>query len=162
MTDKFPEVELIYCGQRETSKGALAYTFVTMDQAKAFGGDPLNLDTFLKNKSLFSLNRSEAPRTIGGIYRIGAKIDADTGQATNIQGTFKPTGDRFGVKAIVAALEHRHDATLVARRARKEDEKMRADKKLSQALAPFKARWTETDAIGRLALEVVILAELRR
>lgn len=152
--DELPEVVCVYVGLRETTGGKLAAGFVLPDALEKAK------DASEISASLFTLKKGELPRVVGGLYRVKGRVE--DGSLNRILGSFKSTGDKWHSAAMVAGMEAHHRANQVAERARKEDEANRKDRKLSAILDPLRRRYTSTDEIGRLALEVVVLAELRR
>lgn len=151
------EIEVIYLGQRESEKGKLACAFVP---AALVSGET-DQEQLRKAWSLFFFKEREVPRLVGGIYKLGCVLGAD-GRIEKVYGTAKPTSERWNNTQATAMCEAHDKAARVAKRARAEQERLRKDGTLARLLTPLRARYDATDFLGRVAIECVILAELRR
>lgn len=111
---------------------------------------------------LNSCNSRDLPKAIGFVYTVKAKLD-EHGRITNIRGPRSIDTDqrKFAIrKDWVAAWQAQDKALDVAARARKIEQ----DHKLNELrahLQKLKHEYGKTDPIGKLALEVVVLAALR-
>jgi hypothetical protein len=76
MTDDLTEIEIVYLGQREAEGNKLGLVIIArskLDELIASGSGSAAID---KVSSLFTPKRGgDQPRTIGGIYRMGVKLD---------------------------------------------------------------------------------------
>jgi len=149
----FSEVRVVYTGRVELKGGKLGHSLLLLSDFDA------SQDAFamIHKGSPFSFKPGKQPRTVGGIYRVLGHIE--DGDLATIRGDVTWDGERV---PNAAAFEAYHKAAEVAHRARKAEEAEAKNGALAKALAGIRKSYVSTDSIGRLALEVVILAELRK
>lgn len=165
-TGPAPEAELVdlqvyFLGRRETAEGKLAHSIMPVHFTDSLID---SYEDLAQHASLFPPPKKgvRGPSIVGAVYRCKGKLGADR-RIQTIQLSYDwVQGAPLLKKELRVACEARDAATAVAMRARKEYAALKRDSKLDDWMRPFKVRWTATDAIGRLALEVVILHELRR
>jgi hypothetical protein len=167
--DGFRELRVVFCGKCELydKSKPLGYAIAPLDaidakvNARRNDGGAVSPDDVATVYSPFVFKEVERPRIVGGIYTVRAKC-GDDGRITNIRGDLKFSGDRHGSEQLLTLLDTMSKAAEVARRARKAHDELSKDSALEAALAPIKRRYFATDAIGRQAIEVVVLHALRR
>lgn len=166
MSDDKPNLQpiaVVFVGRTENDKGepavqwlpvALIDTCETADQATDLA-------------SAFTVKRSfRYPPSVGAVYIVEGVLD-DNGRlvkAVTSGWKFNPAhhnNSRNINREWIAVWEARADAVLVAARARKVLADLSKDKMLPAVLGKLRQRFTQTDRIGRLALEVVVLNCLR-
>jgi hypothetical protein len=154
------ETKAVYLGRHATDSKKTAHLFVTVHHFNEIA----DADALRDKASAFEFKKSP-PKIVGGVYTIHGDLDSD-GRFNKliVAGDKAPlfTGERAGKRELVGIFEARDKAFGVADRARKLTEQMKDDLELPKLLKRMRQRFGATDAIGRLALEVVILDALRR
>ena len=164
MSEKSKEAELsdikvIYLGRMETSANKPGDMMIPV---KLFNEMDINADVVENLASLFETKRSAPRRAIGSVYTIRGILSPDGRLQTWVRDSFKWCGDDSPMPdEMTAKFEAKTRAMEVARRAAKLEKEALSDGKLVGQLKALKMRYSATDKIGRLALEVVLLDVLR-
>lgn len=151
------DVPIVYLGVREGYDGKKLYGYYCL--LSAINANT-TIDKLEEIASPFDFAKKALPRTIGGIYTAPVRIV--DGRIKSLAPTYKFIGDKITFEQITAACETRDHAARVSQRARKIEIDMAKDSAVARCLRPLQRSYAATDTIGRLALEVVILAELRK
>ncbi len=149
------DILAVYLG-RTYNSGKLCACFMTLTDLK----ECTSPEEALITSAIFSNKSNQLPRMIGGIYNIRGRLDG-TSLKSMIPGVHKWTGDKWPKASDVAFWESRDQAAVIAERAKtleKSEEKRSA---ITALIEPLRMRYTATDAIGKLALEVLVLKKLR-
>ena len=155
MSEAKPKNHLVvFVGMVELKGGKFGHGFAL--QSRLFE----SADEMRSTAAAFTLKgHKRKPRVVGGIYKVEGTVD--DGKIVRVETEFSYTGDTVEPK-MRAALEAHNDAVRVAERARKIEATDGQRDTLAILLQPLRKRHSMTDAIGKLALEVVLLNALRR
>lgn len=155
---KTTPVEVVYIGRGKSKEGKICRLLLPLARVK----ECADAQEAWMDSSAFACKVSELPRRIGGIYTIDGDLD-DAGKLTRTRGNPVFVAEKgYRVKPEwVAKWEADDKAFQVAERARRLEKEL-SNQALLNHLEPIRGAYRNTDAIGRLALEVVILDKLRR
>lgn len=153
------ESRIVYLGVREAVSDKKLFGYFCLEAAIT---SMITIDGLDEIASPFNFKQSLLPAMVGGIYTAPSRLSDDGKRVKSLAPNFTSLGEKIKNKGIVAACEARDRAARVAVRARKVEADMAKDHVLEDVLAPLKRSYSLTDTIGRLALEVVILAEIRK
>lgn len=164
--EKKPEladIPVVYMGRDDTSEGKAAIRIIPLDLLKAFE-KPTKPDVIENVASLFETKKT-LHRAIGAVYIARGKLADDGRLQTWVKDQLNFSDDLTdGLhvdRDLVARWEAQDKATIVARRARKIEADLLKDSQLAKHLRELRKSYIDTDKIGRLALEVVVLDILR-
>jgi hypothetical protein len=151
-------IKIIYLGNFELAGGELGFAILAQDHYEK-GKALLPSDDRI---SVFGVKRGKAqPRVVGGFYEWEGIVDP-TGKVTTIRREEPKFSGRVVDTEFITSWETHSKAAETAHRARKVEAKLRSESDLSATLAPIKRIYSKTDRIGQLAIEVVVLNELRK
>lgn len=138
---QFVTYPAIYAGRRQGAKGVMLSWIGRDDGEEGFFSSPAVLKQFKRS-------------IIGGIYELSRH--GSSFRFSNVYLGFSDSAKLAEWRAADQAYE-------VTARARKfmEAEKAKGKEALLEMLQPFHKQYIETDTVGKLALEVVLLAALR-
>jgi hypothetical protein len=145
--DGWADIEVIYAGRRESTRKdtpepyMLCYTVTDQNDELVFT-NPKTIKLF-KNA------------IIGGVYKAQRKVDSFrlTTNFIRSSGSLKVPGWRAEERGMEVAMKARR---LIAA------EKTKGNESIQELMTPIREAYGKTDYIGRLAIEVVVLAALRR
>lgn len=151
------DLRVKYLGLGELANDKLTCFFVLADTALG-GKSQADIDRIA---SCFTVKRAERPGIIGGVYHARGVVEGGRLIKLVCSG-FKWTGDKHLDSEQVAGFKLRHDAAELTQRSRKLEKTEADNSVVAKVLAPLKKRYEATDYLGRLAIEVLVLTELRR
>lgn len=151
-------VEVVFIGRSQSKEKKLCRLFLPLGRIK----ECKDAQEAWMDSSAFACKVSEMPKRIGGIYTIDGDLD-ETGKLIRTRGNPVFVAERgFRVpEAWVAKWEADDQAFRVAERSRRLEAELSGQPALTKTLEPLRHRYRMTDAIGRLALEVVLLSKIR-
>jgi hypothetical protein len=155
---EFKETPVIFIGRAETTDHKMGALYIPVELYK-------NCETVEQVRALSSVFvAKDMPRAVGAVYTANVNLD-EHGKIERMRGAPKFNIDetnKIHVRRDFKATWEAHDeAARVAARARKTYDKIAKDSQLEKSLTQLRMQWGQTDKIGRLALEVVVLHVLR-
>lgn len=151
-------IEVVFLGRSMSTEKKMCRLFLPLARVK----ECADAQEAWMDSSAFACKVSEMPKRIGGIYTIDGDLD-DKGKLIRTRGSPVFVAERgYRVpEAWVAKWEADDQALRVAERARRLEAELSGQPALLKSLEPLRHRYRNTDAIGRLAYEVVILSKIR-